>query len=206
MSESDSQLFSPADLRAGVELQTDEKAKISVKGLYGKPLPGGPNVHILAAVVRSIGDVIAPNHPVIVYGSDGAKVGAGTTDENGVLHMKVPKDDKYRIELVEQEEDDSGEIIEVPHVVPQDPVFHRVVAKFLDGKGKPLAGVAVSIDGADSGIVTDAAGLFDIPGHMQAYELTVRGQKFVVHGLPSDDHDKSEENTSVFYLSATETA
>jgi hypothetical protein len=206
MSASEGQLFTPADLRVGVELQTDEKAKISVKGLYGKPLPGGPNVHILAAVVRTIGDVIAPNHPVIVYGSDGKKVGAGTTDENGMLHMQVPKDDKYRIELVEQEEDDSGEIIEVPHAVTQKDPYHRVVAKFFDAKGKPIAGEPVSIDGADSGITTDKNGVFDVPGGLQAYELTVRGQKFVVHGLPSEDHDKSDEHASLFYLSAKEGA
>ncbi len=173
----------------------------------GAPGGDGADVHVLAAEVRSIGDTLMPNQKVRIHALDtGEKVAEAVTDDSGILRVNVPRDANYRIEIVDEAQDAEPPGLQAN--VERGP-FYRVVAKFVDGSGAPLKGESVEIaDGDDTTTATtDDDGLLDLAAaELKAYQLTVRGTKFAAHALPSEDHDKSADNASLFTVAAAEAA
>jgi len=145
------------------------------------------DVHVLAMIVKTIGDSLLLSHPVKILDPDTGKVVAeAETDDKGVVHAEVPEDKKYRVEIVDEKID----IPDPPPPISQD-VKATLVCQFVDAAGKPIAAEDVILVGSggdpDTTLHTDENGKILVSASLGPHDLKLRDKKFTAHALPSAD-------------------
>jgi len=210
-----------------LELTTDEEGRIQVSAhlaayeleirghkfqAHGLPAADKDNpyrflvaeerdVHVIAVEAKSVGDTALVNQPVRIVDPDtGVTVAETETDEAGMVRASVPEPKDYRIEIAEDESEETAP----PPLQPEGE--HAVLrCRFAGADGSPLAGEKVEARLGDHTVeaTTDEDGRLEIAAELAAYELTVRGQKFQAHALPASDPD-AEAGLYRFVVTGTE--
>ena len=166
--------------------QTEREESI-YRFVLGETGPG--DVHVLVAEVKGIGDTLLVNHPVrILDPESGAEAAYAVTDAQGVIHVEVPENKTYRIEIVDEESDHA--------VDPLQTAEERaaLICHFVDSSGSPIANEKVEGKSGEESfeLTTDENGRIVSPARLDSYELTIRGESFTAHSLPVTDGQKEE--------------
>lgn len=145
-----------------------------------------PDVYVLAAEVKLIGDTPLIKHPVRVLDPDtGEVVASGVTDENGIVRTDVPANKTYRIEIVDRDPD--------LHVLPPLKTKHPVLrCAFVDVAGSPVPDLDVTVkdlDGQAADYTTDEDGMLVVPAALGLHEVVVGDDSHWVHSLLHSDGD-----------------
>jgi hypothetical protein len=146
-----------------------------------------PDVYVLAAEVKLIGDTPLINHAVRVLDPDTGEVVADglTTDDKGIVRTDVPANKTYRIEIVDRDPD--------LHILPTLRTKHpRLRCAFVDMAGSPVPDLDVTVkdlDGQSTDYTSDDDGMLEVPAELGLYEVTVGDEAYWVHSLMHDDDD-----------------
>ena len=146
-----------------------------------------PDVYVLAAEVKLIGDTPLIRHAVRVLDPDTGDVVADglTTDENGIVRTEVPAKKTYRIEIVDRDPD--------LHVLPTLATKHPVLrCAFVDLAGSPVPDLDVTVkdlDGQAADYTTDEDGMLEVPAPLGLHEVVVGDDSYWVHTLLHSDGD-----------------
>jgi hypothetical protein len=152
--------------------------------------PPRRDVHLVVVEVKAIGDTPLPNHPVRLFdaatGEPASKI--LHTDSQGILRVQVESPGKFRVEIVDREVEDHHGPEEGGNDEPA-----ALVCRFVGTGGGPVAGEEVEVRIGDDvfTVTTDEDGLIDAPATFAAYELTLRGEKFVAHAVASREKDRA---------------
>lgn len=147
----------------------------------------GTETYVVAAEVKTIGDLKLPDHPVRILDPDTGKavVEGVKTDGDGVVRVEVPQKKDYRIEIV----DVPLHVDEPPPLVPH-PTPAILVCEFVDETGKPIVHEEVEIRSGDTGggtATTDEHGRLHAPADLGPCTLKLRDQEMLAHALPLAD-------------------
>jgi hypothetical protein len=145
-----------------------------------------PDIFVLAAEVKLLGDTPLINHAVRILDPDtGAVVADATTDDKGIVRAEVPENKKYRIEF----DDHQPDLHEWPTVVTPHPML-RCVFVDLAGARVPQLDVTVKdLEGHSVDLEADEDGLLELPMPLGLYEVIAEGESHWVHSLLHTDGD-----------------
>lgn len=171
-----------AELKPPPPLPPNPLAK-AAKELKDPPPPvkeEEPDVFLLVAEVKLIGDTPLINHAVRVLDPDtGAVVTEAMTNDLGVVRTEVPEQKTYRIEIVDDHhEEHAWNTVHVPH-----PMLR---CRFVDAAGSPVPDLEVTVkdlDGNTFEALADDNGFLEMPAHLSLYEVTVGEESHWVHAL-----------------------
>lgn len=145
-----------------------------------------PDTYVVSAEVKAIGGDPLMQHDVRILDAETGEAIGGIlkTDDKGVVRATVPKDGKYRIEIVEKE----IEAVGLP--VHPEPRHARLLARFTDPSGAPHTHAGIHIrfedDDEETDATTDEDGRIDVPTRLGHHVLRFGDESFDAHPVLSD--------------------
>jgi uncharacterized Zn-binding protein involved in type VI secretion len=148
----------------------------------------GRDVYVLALQLDAIGGVPLAGETVEVIDAEtGERVcELLQADEQGRIRAIVPKNKEYHVRIVDEVR--SVPVEEHPHSLPTS---LYILARFVDGTGKPLARekLRVTADDASADIETNDHGEVQVAAEPSVHVFEIRGQKFYAHPVPLAEAD-----------------